>query len=131
MKGIVAVLAAGMLFAGAAPALAGGNLTLKPNPVKQGKRLSIIASNCVSGAGYTARVVLRIVQAGDNDIFKKVTRRADDSGTTKIRIKMKPRKWLPDRYGVGAQCVHEFDNGDSQVFWEECCKVFRVKPARI
>jgi len=129
MRGIVAVLAAGALFAGAAPALAGGNLTVKPNPVKQGKTLKVIASNCVSGAGYTARVVVRIVQAGDNDIFKKITRRADDSGSTKIAIKMKPRKWLPDRYGIQVQCIHELDNGD-QLAWEQF-KVFRVKPSRI
>ena len=129
LRGMVAVLAAGALLAGAAPALAGGNLTVKPKAVKQGKTLSIIASNCVSGPGYTARVVVRIVQAGESDIFKKVARRADDSGTTKIGIKMKPRKWQPDRYGVQVQCIHELGNGD-QLAWEKF-KVFRVKPSRI
>ena len=129
MRGIVAVLAAGALFAGAAPALAGGNLTVKPNPVKQGKTLKVIASDCVSGSGFHADIRAIFNRRGDDDFRKKVNRQADASGTTKIAVKMSPRKrWLPGRYGIEVQCLHE--NGDSNVWYEEFAS-FRVKPPRV
>jgi len=128
IRRIVAVLAAGALFAGAAPALAGKNLTVKPNPVKQGKKLKVIASNCVSGPGYTAYVRVEIYERGDAEhTTKKVYRQADASGTTKIAIKMKPKRWLPDRYNIWVRCMHEFDSGgEDGVAWFEV-KAFRVK----
>ena len=128
MRGIVAVLAAGALFAGAAPALAGGNLTVKPNPVKQGKTLKVIASNCVSGPGYTAYVRMWINERGEAEhTTKKVFRQADASGTTKIAVKMKPKRWQPDRYNISLRCMHEFDSGGKDGLAWDAVRAFRVK----
>ena len=128
-RGIVAVIAAGALLAAAAPALAAKRATIKPNPVKQGKTLTVVASDCFSN-GHTAYVEVEIFPKGDR-LIKRVRREASGvSSTTKITIKMKPRRFLPDKYLVIVSCLHKFEDGSFKESWSEN-ETVRVKPARI
>jgi hypothetical protein len=122
-RGIVALIAAGALITGAAPALAGKQVKIKPNPVKQGKKLTITAADCVSN-GHTAYVQVRIVDSDGSDIKRMYRESTGDP--TKLKIKMKRRRWLPEKYDVYVTCIHEFPDLTTGVWWIDGGS-FRVK----
>lgn len=128
-KWIVALLAGGVFLAAAPGASAGTDpVTVKPNPVKQGKKLKIIAEDCISGPGYKAYVEVSIIEKGDGKpiIEKRVP--ADADGTTLLKFKIKKSKFPAGKYWAYVDCIHVFDAGGEGV-WYETDNKFKVKAA--
>lgn len=127
-KGMVAILAAGALLAGAPGASAGNQVEVKPNPVKQGKKLKVIAKDCISGPGYTAYVEVGIVEKGEKKKILDARVPADSDGTTLLKFKIKKKKFPAGKYVAYVDCIHVFAAGGEGV-WYETDNPFKVKEA--
>jgi hypothetical protein len=111
MKWTFATLAAAIGLLIAAPA-ASADFDYAPDPVKQGKKLNVVADDCVSGPGYKAYVAIEIFKNSDPEGAapkKQLYIPADASGITRIPIKIKKRKFKPGLYEIFVACIHDDD----------------------
>ncbi|HET7235385.1 MAG TPA: hypothetical protein VFK59_03025 [Actinomycetota bacterium] len=119
-----------MAFLVPGPAVAGSNsprITVQ-NSVVQGQKLRITVRECVSGDGWNA--VIRIALFSEAPTVSPISgeKDAEDDGTTVLRVKV-PRRWPAARDNFAKiQCIHQFDGGGEDRFYEEQER-FRVKDA--
>jgi hypothetical protein len=121
MKLTLTAIAAATGLLVAAPA-ASGDFDYSPDPVKQGKKLAVVADDCVSGPGYKAYVEIVIFKGTDPEGTaprKRIYLPADASGTTRIPIKIRRKKFKPGLYEIFVSCIHEFDKGGTGIWWDD------------
>lgn len=128
MRRIFAVVLTTVLLGASAPASAGDVVTITPNPVRQNKSITITAPDCVSGDSWVAFVSIAILNS-DGDPIYSTYQEADGDGTTVKSIKMKKKKYPKGTYTVFVDCIHEFDEGGSGV-WYETDHELKVKKAK-
>ncbi len=128
MKRIFAVILTTVFLGAGVPASAGDVTSVTPNPVRQNKSITVRASDCVSGDSWEAFVSVSILNA-DGDLVYSSYQEADDDGTTVKSIKIKKRKYPKGNYVVYVDCVHEFDAGGSD-YWYQTDHDLKVKRAR-
>lgn len=121
MKWTLAALVAVTGLLVAAPG-ASADFDYSPDPVKQGKKLTVVADDCVSGPGYKAYVAIEIFKNSDPEGAapkKRIYVAANASGTTRIPIKIRKKKFKPGLYEIYIACIHEFDTGGRGTWWED------------
>jgi hypothetical protein len=121
MKWTFATLAAAIGLLIAAPA-ASADFDYSPDPVKQGKKLNVVADDCVSGPGYKAYVAIEVYKNSDPEGSapkKRLYVAASPTGITRIPIKIKKKKFKPGLYEIFVACIHEFDTGGRGIWWED------------
>jgi hypothetical protein len=132
-KQAIGIVVACILVLDAGTALAGDGpppVTVSPNPVRQSGSLEIIAADCVSGDGWEAFVEITIESNADGAEKHHSYAPADSSGTTKASIKIKKSKYPKGEYLVTVDCIHEFDEGGTGVWYASDHPVKVKKPKR-
>ena len=104
----------------------GGQVTVSPNPVQQGKNLIVTATDCIDGDTWEAKLHIKITRNGNRKLGRTVD--TDPSGTTIEKIKMRARKFSPGEYSIDVKCKHHFDDGSVGV-WYRHGEDFRVVKA--
>lgn len=113
---IVAVNVFVVLFGGAV-AQAGGDVDVENREVPGGK-LKVVARNCASGEGFTARVEIALFDPATNQLIRPIREvQADADGTTVVKTRI-PAATDPGRYVARVRCIHVFDAGGTGVFYE-------------
>ncbi|MPZ68934.1 MAG: hypothetical protein GEU71_05335 [Actinobacteria bacterium] len=129
MKRTIAWIVVGLFISGIVPVSAGDLPTsVTPDPVKQNKKITVTASDCVSGDTWEAFVSIAILTSSEETVYSLYLP-ADDDGTTVKKIKMKKKKYPKGSYLVYVDCIHEFDEGGSGV-WYETDHDLKVKKAK-
>ncbi len=104
-----------------------------PGSVKQGKRLTITVTNCMSGKGFDAVIDVALVDDdGEGEAAHEKRYDADPSGTTKIKVKIKKKRFQPAPYAGFTRCQHLFDGEEEEGTWwtdEDGFKVRKRKPS--
>jgi 5-hydroxyisourate hydrolase-like protein (transthyretin family) len=111
------------------PASAGGGghqVTVDPNPVKQGESLSVTSVDCVDGPDWEAKLHIKITKNGHQKLSRTVD--TDGDGTTVEKIKMRKTKFKPGEYTISVKCKHHFDDGTVGT-WYRDARTFRVEKA--
>ncbi len=128
MRRIFAVVLTTVFLGASVPASAGDVTSVTPNPVRQNKSITVTASDCESGDSWEAFVSVSILNS-DGDLVYSSYEAADGDGTTVKSIKMRKKKYPKGDYLVYVDCIHEFDEGGSGV-WYETDHELKVKRAK-
>ena len=122
ISAVVASLMLAML-----PAHAGGDdrVIINPDPVDIGDTLTITATDCESGDGWTAKVVATFKNADGEEVLQK-GKRADPDGTTSLKVKITNEDFNKGEYKVTVKCKHKFGPGDTGT-WYKITKTVRVR----
>ena len=109
------------------PAHAGGDdrVTIQPDPVDIGGTLTIVAEDCESGDGWTAKLKVTFENA-DGQVVRRKSKRADEDGTTRINVRITNEDFDKGTYTVIVRCKHRFSDGTSGT-WYEITKTVKVR----
>lgn len=120
---IVLVVASTVLLSLASSAAAGANVDIEPNRVRWGRDVEVVARNCRSGPGFVASVEIQVVTKSTGKVVKTFTFDADKDGVTKVLMTFRRE----GRFIVRVRCVHTFDAGGEERFYQEE-ETVRVRP---
>lgn len=111
----------------AVPAVAGGGghqVTVTPNPVKEGESITVTSVDCVDGPDWEAKLHMKITRKSITKLQRTVD--TDDDGTTVEMIKIRKSKFRQGQYKISVRCKHHFDDGTVGT-WYRDVQTFNVE----
>jgi hypothetical protein len=112
VKRTIAVVTVALLMSGAViETVTAARVSLKPNPVRQDRKVQARWRHCKSGPDYKAFVWIVILDQDETNMYERYIP-ADDDGVTKKKILIKRTRFRVGDYDVRLACFHEPDDGE-------------------